>query len=59
MWLKTKIGKRVHIKSMQENVEWEGILVDVDASGLTINDIEAGMTFIPLGNVFAVRVLEL
>jgi ribosome maturation factor RimP len=59
MWLKTKIGKRVNIKSTQENVKWEGTLVDVDPSGLTINDVEAGMTFIPLNNVFAVRVLEL
>jgi ribosome maturation factor RimP len=59
MWLKTKIGKRVNIKSAQENVKWEGTLVDVDPSGLTINDVEAGMTFIPLNNVFAVRVLEL
>jgi ribosome maturation factor RimP len=58
MWLRTKIGKRVNIKSTQENVKWEGILVDVDPSGLTINDVEAGMTFIPFNNVFAVRVLE-
>jgi ribosome maturation factor RimP len=59
MWLKTKIGKRIKIKSTQENVEWEGNLVDVDATGLTINDVEAGLTFIPFGNVFAVRMLEL
>jgi ribosome maturation factor RimP len=50
MWLKTKIGKRVKIKSTQQDVEWEGILVDVDPSGLTIND-EAGLTFIQFNNV--------
>jgi ribosome maturation factor RimP len=59
MWLKTKIGKRVNIKSTQENVEWEGNLVDVDATGLTLNDAKTGLTFIPFSNVFAVRVLEL
>ncbi|MDD1726004.1 MAG: hypothetical protein LUQ34_03895 [Euryarchaeota archaeon] len=57
MWLKTKVGKRISIKSTQENVDWEGILVDVDATGLTINDAKTGLTFIPFGNVFAVRVL--
>jgi ribosome maturation factor RimP len=51
MWLKTKIGKRVKIKSTQEDVEWEGILVAVDPSGLTINDVEAGLTFIQFNNV--------
>jgi ribosome maturation factor RimP len=59
MWLKTKVGKRVSIKSTQENTDWEGILVDVDATGLTINDAKTGLTFIPFDNVFAVRVLEL
>ena len=59
MWLKTKIGKRVNIKSTLENTTWEGILVQVDAIGLTINDVETGLTFIPFSNVFAVRVLEL
>jgi ribosome maturation factor RimP len=59
MWLKTKVGKRVSIKSTQENTDCEGILVDVDATGLTINDTKTGLTFIPFDNVFAVRVLEL
>jgi ribosome maturation factor RimP len=59
MWLKTKIGKRVNIKSTKENTEWEGTLVEVDAIGFTINDVESGLTFIPFNNVFAVRVLEL
>jgi hypothetical protein len=59
MWLKTKIGKRIHIKSTQQNAEWEGPLVEVDAIGLTINDVESGLTFIPYHSVFAVRVLEL
>jgi ribosome maturation factor RimP len=59
MWLKTKVGKRVSIKSTQENMDWEGILVDVDATGLTINDAKMGLTFIPFSNVFSVRVLEL
>jgi len=59
MWLKTKIGKRVKITSTKESVEWEGTLVDIDAIGLTINDVEACVTFIPFNNVFAVRVLEL
>lgn len=58
MWLKTQVGKRVSIKSTQENVGWEGILVDVDATGLTINDSNMGLTFIPFGNVFSVRMLE-
>ncbi|MGZ4863444.1 MAG: hypothetical protein ACXV5H_03285 [Halobacteriota archaeon] len=58
MWLKTQVGKRVSIKSTQENVGWEGILVDVDATGLTINDANMGLTFIPFGNVFSVRMLE-
>ena len=58
MWLRTKIGKRVNIKSTQENIEWDGNLVDVDATGLTINDAKTGVTFIPFSNVFAVRVLE-
>jgi ribosome maturation factor RimP len=59
MWLKTKIGKRVRIKSTQENTEWEGTLIDVDAIGFTINDVESGLMFIPFNNVFVVRVLEL
>jgi hypothetical protein len=59
MWLKTKIGKRIHIESTQETEAWEGPLVEVDAVGLTINDVEAGLTFIPYRSVFAVRVLEL
>jgi hypothetical protein len=40
-------------------MDWEGILVDVDATGLTINDAKMGLTFIPFSNVFSVRVLEL
>jgi hypothetical protein len=59
MWLKTKIGKRVNIKGTQEGAEWEGSLVEVDATGLTINDVETGLTFVPYLSVFAVRVLEL
>ena len=59
MWLKTKIGKRVKIKSTQESVKWEGTLVDVDAIGFTINDVDSGLTFVPFNNVFAVHVLEL
>ncbi len=59
MWLKTKIGKRVTIKSTQENVEWEGNLVDVDAIGLTISAADTGLTFIPFRNVCSVTVLEL
>jgi hypothetical protein len=59
MWLKTKIEKRVRIKSTQENTEWEGTLIDVDAIGFTINDVESGLMFIPFNNVFVVRVLEL
>jgi len=59
MWLKTKIGKRVKIKSTKESVEWKGTLVDVDAIGFTINDVESSLTFIPFNSVFAVHVLEL
>ena len=59
MWLKTKIGKRIHIESTQEATAWEGILAEVDAVGLTINDVESGLTFIPYRSIFAVRVLEL
>jgi hypothetical protein len=40
-------------------MDWEGILVDVDATGLTINDAKMGLTFILFSNVFSVRVLEL
>ncbi|MGB9372509.1 MAG: hypothetical protein WCB79_11350 [Halobacteriota archaeon] len=58
MWLKTKIGKRVNIKSTEENAEWDGPLVEVDAVGLTINDTETGLTFIPHHSIFAVRILE-
>jgi ribosome maturation factor RimP len=58
MWLKTKIGKQIHVESTQETEAWEGILVEVDAVGLTISDVEAGFTFIPYPSVFAVRVLE-
>ncbi|MGZ4903797.1 MAG: hypothetical protein ACXV6K_03645 [Halobacteriota archaeon] len=58
MWLKTRVGKRVQIKSTQAEVTWEGALVDVDAIGLTVNDAEAGPTFVPFGSVFAVHVLE-
>ncbi len=58
MWLKTTVGKRVQIRSTQTDVTWEGALIDVDALGLTINDVEAGPTFIPYHAVFAVRVLE-
>ncbi|MGB7900966.1 MAG: hypothetical protein WCG09_00735 [Halobacteriota archaeon] len=58
MWLKTKIGKHVNVKSTQENAEWDGALVEVDAAGLTINNIKTGLTFIPLHNIFAVHVLE-
>ncbi len=59
MWLKTKIGKRVTIKSIQKDTEWEGNLVDVDAIGLTISSAATGSTFIPFRNVCSVRVLEL
>jgi hypothetical protein len=58
MWLKTKIGKQIHIDSTQETEAWEGILVEVDAVGLTINDGETGLTFKPYRSIFAVRVLE-
>ncbi|MGZ4930886.1 MAG: hypothetical protein ACXV48_07845 [Halobacteriota archaeon] len=58
MWLKTRIGKRVQIKSTQAEVTWEGTLVEVDALGLTMNDDEDGPTFIPFHSVFAVHVLE-
>ncbi len=58
MWLKTREGKRVKIKSTQEEVVWEGVLVDVDALGLTVNDADAGPTFVPFQSVFAVHVLE-
>lgn len=58
MWLKTKVGKRVQIKSTQAEVMWEGALVDVDAIGLTVNDANAGPTFVPFHSVFAVHVLE-
>ncbi len=59
MWLKTKVGKRVNVKSVQKDIEWEGNLVDVDAIGLTINADDSGLTFIQFLNVCAVRVLEL
>ena len=58
MWLKTKIGKRVGVKSTHRSAEWEGTLVEVDAVGLTVNDVETGLTFIPLTGVVAVRVIE-
>lgn len=59
MWLKTKIGKRIKIKSTREDAEWEGTLVEVDAAGFTINDVESGLTFVPFSSVFVVRVMEL
>ncbi len=58
MWLKTRVGKRVQIKSMRAEVTWEGALVDVDALGFTVNDDEAGPTFIPIHSVFSVHVIE-
>ena len=59
MWLKTKIGKQIHNRQHARALkEWEGILVEVDAVGLTINDGETGLTFIPYRSIFAVRVLE-
>ncbi|MDD1720680.1 MAG: hypothetical protein LUP95_01680 [Euryarchaeota archaeon] len=58
MWLKTRIGKRVRVRSTRAEVTWEGALVDVDSVGLIVNDAEAGPTFIPFNSVFAVHVLE-
>ena len=58
MWLKTKIGKRVGVTGTHESSEWEGTLVEVDAVGLTVNDVETGLTFIPLTALVAVRVIE-
>lgn len=49
----------VNLKSIQKDTEWEGALVEVDAIGLTINDADTGLTFIPYRSVCAVRVLEL
>ncbi len=58
MWLKTTVGKRVQVQSTQTDVAWEGTLVDVDTIGLTINDAEKGITFVPYPVVFSVRILE-
>ncbi len=58
MWLKTRVGKRVQIESTKAEETWEGALVEVDSTGLTVNDDEAGPTFIPFHSVFAVHVLE-
>ncbi len=58
MWLKTRVGKRVQVRSTQAEVTWEGALVDVDALGLLVNDDEAGPTFVPYHSIFAVHVLE-
>ena len=58
MWLKTKIGKRVRVKGTHGSAEWEGTLVEVDAVGLTVNNVETRLTFIPLTAVVAVRVIE-
>ncbi len=58
MWLKTQVGKRVQIQSTQTDVVWEGKLIDVDAIGLTVNDAEKGITFVPYRAVFNVRILE-
>ncbi len=58
MWLKTRVGKRVQIQSTQTDVAWEGTLVDVDGIGLTINDTEKGIIFVPYRAVFHVRILE-
>ncbi len=58
MWLKTQVGKRVRIQSTKTDVVWEGTLVDVDAIGLTVNDAEKGITFVPYRVVFCVRILE-
>jgi len=48
----------VGVKSTHRSAEWEGTLVEVDAVGLTVNDVETGLTFIPLTGVVAVRVIE-
>ncbi len=58
MWLKTRVGKRVQIKSTQAEVTWEGPLIDVDALGVLVNDDAAGPTFVPFHSIFAVHVLE-
>ncbi len=58
MWLKTQVGKRLRIRSTQADVTWEGAFIDVDALGITINDVEAGPTFVPFHSIFAVHVLE-
>lgn len=34
-----------NIKSTQENTEWEGVLVEVDAIGFTINYVKSGRGF--------------
>ncbi len=58
MWLRTKSGSEIQIESTQETEAWERDLIEVDAVGLTVNDVNAGLTFIPYASVFAVRVLE-